>query len=407
MKKTAISITAAMFAMTALSSPARADGDLLRLGIGIGATILGEAMKGGKDRQPRRGDKLEGRVGDRQQTRERQTRNTKGREAAPATAAAVATLALPEVIPTPEAKPTAEEMAVWLADAPNREQAEIEIAADAEMRGVQPALDQTTTAATTTEAATVELVDNDGKSWGKVSAEQHAKAMKFASLGMTLADAYRAIGLKGPITATTTAEAEGIDLIDEQGRLWGNVPDAVADKVWKAVDLGMKPSEAFAVLSGLKNPDDKAKETAKAETAKIEEEAKTLALCLEPLRMAVAYTECRPYKGQQEAKRTQEKAERQAKLDKDRADAEAAARMTAEAYAKKQRDEAEAKAFADLLSGNGANKPAPIVEAKKPEAVAEIPPVVVVDQTAKTAAVEPTAEAKPAEKTKPKLDIDL
>ncbi|WP_173995726.1 hypothetical protein [Agrobacterium tumefaciens] len=388
MKKTITATVAALFLTTSLVGPARANDDVIRLGIGIAGALFGEAMKGGKERQPRRGDKMEGRVGDRQAVRERQTRD-KGREAAPVAAAAVATVALPEIIPTPEAKPTAEEMAAWVADAPNREQVEVEMEMAATVE-----LDTTTTAATATEAkpeaATVEAVDNDGKSWGMITPSQQAKAMQFAALGMNLAAAYRAIGLTGPVA--TTADADGIDLIDENGKLWGNVPDATADKVWKAVDLGMKPSQAFAALSGLPHPDDKAKADVAAATAKADEDAKMLAYCLEPLRMTVPMTECRPYKAQQEAKRAEAKAA-----------AEEQARMTAEAFAKKQKEEAEARAFNDMLTAKTAEQPAAIVAEKPVEIAKETPPVVVVEQPAK---VETTAE-QPVVKPKPKLKLDL
>lgn len=304
MKKIATTITAALFSMTALSVPARANDDLIRLGIGVGAALLGEAMKGGGNRQngaqPRKGDKMIGRVDGKQTKGQKQEprQTAKKRQAAPADEVAYAPL--PAIVPLPEDKPTADEMAAWIAAAPEREAMEAQ--AEAEI------------------AAHVEQV-----------AEQ-----------------------------TTTAEAEGIDLIDENGRLWGNVPDATADKVWKAVDLGMKPSAAFAALSGLPDPslaEDKAKADAEA----------------------VA----------------------QAKAAEDEKARQAVAAMLADKPAEE----------AAKVAENTEAAPS-IVEAEK---TAEAEPKPAVDAESKTAAIEkpaldvdldPPAE-KPAEKAKPKLDVDL
>ncbi|NEJ84232.1 hypothetical protein GR268_48260, partial [Rhizobium leguminosarum] len=124
--------------------------------------------------------------------------------------------------------------------------------AEAEMaQAPMVATDATTTAAvnaTPAPAADVAAVPNapaeeateearvGDEYWGKITPSQQAKAMKFGSLGMSLADAYRAIGLKCPIDEPT--EPTGRDLIDENGKLWGNVPKETADNVWKAVDMG-------------------------------------------------------------------------------------------------------------------------------------------------------------------------
>lgn len=330
MRKTAVSITAAMFAMTALSTPARADADAIRLGVGIGAMIIGEiakgAGKGGNKRKP------EGRVERRQKPqsgqRDRNRTKTTKTAAGAATAAAVA-LALPEVGPLPEAKPTAEQMTAWLADAPNRAQAEVEAA---EGVALAEAIDPATTAATTAEAetATVDMVDEQNRNWGKLTPTDAKKAWDMVALGMTPSQAFEAFpSLSAPVAETAKAERDSYDLIDDDGRLWGSVSKETSDKVWKAVDLGMTREQAFAALSGLPHPD----EAKEAEPAAVVE----------------------------------------------------------------------------------AKEAAPIVEAEKPaEAVTVTEPVATVDEMDVTAAVEPTPEVKaeqiekkPAEKAKPKLDIDL
>lgn len=308
MKKTAI-LTAAMFAMTALSTPARANDDAIRLGIGIAGALIGEAMKGGGNRQngaqPRKGDQMIGRVDGKpikgQKQEPRQT--AKKRQAAPASDVAYAPL--PEIVPTPEDKPTADEMAAWIAAAPEREameaQAEAEIAAD-----LAPVAEPTTT--------TTANADDDGQR----------------------------------------------DLLDENGKLWGSVPEEMANRVWQAVDLGMKPSQAIPAITGLADPS--------IAEAKAKADAEAVA---------------------------------QAKAAEDEKARQAVAAMLADKPAEETAKVAE----------NTEAAPS-IVEAEK-TAEAEQKPAVDAEST--TAAIDkptldvdldPPAE-KPAEKAKPKLDVDL
>lgn len=324
MKKTITATIAALFLSTSLVGPAAANDDLLRLGIGLGATIIGQAMKGGGNhrssgREPGRGDTLLGPVGGKQQP----TRQASGKSK-PAKADDKAQWAsyVPTTPAIPLAKPTDEEMVAWAAAAPEREAQEQQ--AEAEMAEAPVvATDATTTAAVTAtpapsadvaavpsapaEEATEELRFGD-EYWGKVTKSQRDKADKFVSLGMSYPDAYRAIGLKGPIDEQ--AEPTGYDLIDENGRLWGNVPKEKADNVWKAVDMGMKPSDAIRAIAKLEDPDVvKAKAAAEAEADKAQE-ATTLAKCIkneldwhhfkfgQMLGGPVKYTECRPFEAQ-------------------------------------------------------------------------------------------------------------
>jgi hypothetical protein len=288
---------AALFLTTSLAAPAAANDDVIRLGLGLGAALLGEAMKGGGNgkAQPRRGDKLEGRVDGKPLRQGQRTSKNKKQDSA-GKAAVAGGFALPAVGPLIEAKPTSEQMDVWIASASERdaqdEAAEIEMAA-----GPVIATDDTTTAAV--EEATIEITDEHGKSWGMVTPTQQAKINEFIPLGMGLSDSYRAIGLKGPVEQV---EAAGIDLIDENGVLWGNVPDEVADRVWKAVDLGMKPSDAIPVIAKLEHPDvAKAKADADNQIAKAEDE-KTLANCIDKrmnrFTTNMRYTECHKYEDQ-------------------------------------------------------------------------------------------------------------
>ncbi|ANL11987.1 MULTISPECIES: hypothetical protein [unclassified Rhizobium] len=322
MKKTITATIAALFMTTSLIGPAAAGNDLLRLGIGVGAALIGEAMKGGGNhrsggREPGKGDTLLGPVGGKQQP----TRQASGKSK-PTKADDKAQWAsyVPTTPAIPAAKPTDEEMVAWAAAAPEREAQEEQ--AEAEMaQAPVVATDATTTAAVTAtptadvaaaptapaEEATEEARYGD-EYWGKITKSQMEKALKFGSLGMSTPDAYRAIGLKGPIDEQA-AEPTGFDLIDENGKLWGNVPKEKADNVWKAVDMGMKPSDAIRAIAKLEDPDVvKAKAAAEAEADKVAAD-KTLAKCIKneldyrhymflPMGGPVKYTECRPYEAQ-------------------------------------------------------------------------------------------------------------
>lgn len=264
MKKTITTTLAALFLTTSLVGPAAANDDLIRLGIGLGATLLGEAMKGGgnnRQAQPRKGDKLEGRVDGKptRQGSQQTAKNNKQQSKEAEKAEWAARFPVPAVGPTPETKPTPEEMTAWLAAAPEREAQED--AAEAEMAaGPVVATDATTTAAveaaqaSQVEAATVELFDNQNQSWGKVSPTQAAKASEFSRLGMTAADSYRAIGLRGPMAVYPMWDGKR-ELRDENGRVWGRVDIEVTERVAKAVEMGMPASKAIAALTSLADPD--------------------------------------------------------------------------------------------------------------------------------------------------------
>ncbi|WP_429819051.1 hypothetical protein [Ensifer sp. B1-9] len=284
MKKTITTTIAALLISTSVVGPAAANDDLIRLGIGLGATLLGEAMKGGGNSQarPRNGDKLEGRV-DGKPIRQgsNQTAKTKKQREEAEKAEWAARFPVPNVGPVPEAKPTPEQMTAWLAAAPEREAQDA--AAEAEMAaGPVVATDATTTAAVETtqasqlEEATVELFDNTNQSWGKVTPTQAAKADEFARLGMSRADSYRAIGRRGPMAAYPEWDGKR-ELRDENGRVWGRVDVDVMERVAKAVEMGMPASKAIPAIANLVDPDviaAKAKAEAEASDA-------TKAECLE------------------------------------------------------------------------------------------------------------------------------
>ncbi|ANL87073.1 hypothetical protein [Rhizobium phaseoli] len=324
MKKTITATIAALFLTTSLVGPAAAGNDLLRLGIGVGAALIGEAMKGGGNhrsggREPGKGDTLLGPVGGKQQP----TRQASGKSK-PAKADDKAQWAsyVPTTPPIPASKPTDEEMVAWAAAVPEREAQEQQ--ADAEMaQAPVVATDATTTAAVTAtpaadvavaptapaEEATEEARYGD-EYWGKITKSQMEKALKFGSLGMSTPDAYRAIGLKGPIDEQA-AEPTGFDLIDENGKLWGNVPKEKADNVWKAVDMGMKPSDAIRAIAKLEDPDVvKAKAAAEAEADKVAAD-KTRASCLDKAvtMPGTKWTECSQYQAEMDAAARKDKAD--------------------------------------------------------------------------------------------------
>lgn len=334
MKKTITTTIAALFITTSLVGPAAANDDAIRLGLGIGGMILGEMINGGGNRQaqPRKGDKLEGRVDGKpirqgsQQTAKTKKQQQQSKEAEKAEWAA--RFPVPNVGPVPEAKPTPEQMTAWLAAAPEREAQEE--AAEAEMAaGPVVATDETTAAAVEVaqasqpEEAMVELFDNTNQSWGKVTPTQAAKAEEFARLGMSRADSYRAIGLRGPMAAYPEWDGKH-ELRDENGRVWGRVDVEVMERVAKAVEMGMPASKAIPALTSLVDPDVvAAKAKADAETAMAEDE-KTRAKCiqnaLDQTRYSFAniggrtkYVECRPYEDEIVAAIAKAEADRKAK----------------------------------------------------------------------------------------------
>ncbi|PTV70188.1 hypothetical protein [Agrobacterium pusense] len=67
---------------------------------------------------------------------------------------------------------------------------------------------------------------------------------------------YAALQAASPSTPETDTE-EGVPLYDEQGRFWGSVTPADAQKVEQAVALGMKPSTVIPDMLGLKLPEAK------------------------------------------------------------------------------------------------------------------------------------------------------
>lgn len=114
MKKTTTAILAALFSMTALSTPALAN-DAVRIGVGILGLVINEAAKGsnkGNARRPGKGDTLIGRVGEEPRRNNGGRARNKGTQAAAAAAVALATL--PETGPFPEARPSDEEIAQLL-----------------------------------------------------------------------------------------------------------------------------------------------------------------------------------------------------------------------------------------------------------------------------------------------------
>ncbi|NEJ83239.1 hypothetical protein GR268_42950, partial [Rhizobium leguminosarum] len=115
MKKTITATIAALVLTTSLVGPAAADNDFLRLGIGVGAALLGEAIKGGGNhrsggRQPGKGDTLVGPVGGKQQSNRQAS--GKGKPAKADDKAQWASY-VPTTPAIPEAKPTEEEMVAW------------------------------------------------------------------------------------------------------------------------------------------------------------------------------------------------------------------------------------------------------------------------------------------------------
>ncbi|TBF89106.1 hypothetical protein [Rhizobium leguminosarum] len=454
MKKTITTTVAALLLTTSLVGPAAADNGLLRLGIGVGAALLGEAMKGGGNhrqggREPGKGDKLLGRVDGKQQP----TRQASGKSK-PAKADDTAQWAayVPTTPAIPLSKPTDEEMVAWAAAAPEREaqeqQAEAEMAeapvigtdatTTAAVDAPQTAADGEVVPSVPAEEAT-EVARVGDEYWGKITPSQQAKAMKFGSLGMSLRDAYLAIGLKGPIDEQT--EPTGRDLIDENGRLWGNVPKEVADNVWKAVDMGMKPSDAIRAIAKLEDPDTvKARAVAEAEAAKAQD-TKTLAFCVDKrLSMPTQrWTECYPLEDQIAAAVAKVEAEQKAKDDAEIAqcvadriagksercaghedevqvalsklNADQKAQLAASQAAAEQKAKAEEAGnaiFGDRSAPVAENKPA--FSAKSAENQATAAPAVEAEKPAidggKTAAIEAIKPAEqPPAKKKMKLDL--
>lgn len=204
-KKAAALGLSAMMAFTALSVPAQA-GDGARLGLGLGLAIIGEIAKGaGKSsgRQPGRGDKLIGRVG------EKPTRNSssrKGNSVAPAAgAAAVVALALPEFGPVVEWRP-----------------------------------DPAAVAINTVVAGTEQTEGNPSPT------------------ALAFADVSEDIAFTPPPELTDegvmVAVDQSVPLTDETGFYWGEVDPTTAQRIEALIGTGMKPSEAIRALASLPGP---------------------------------------------------------------------------------------------------------------------------------------------------------
>lgn len=189
-----------LLAFSALSSPAAAGNDGLRLGIGIGALIINEMAKGAKNgnrgRSPGKGDTLIGRVGE-EPVRNKRSGKVKG-GASGVAAGAVAAFALPEVGPSIEWRPDPSSVAI----------------------------DPVATAA--------------------VSSEE---ANPSPALAADLNETPENVSTQQDIAAATS-----VALTDETGFTWGEVSPEVAEKVKAATQLGMKPSDAIRALSGLPGP---------------------------------------------------------------------------------------------------------------------------------------------------------
>ncbi|MGO7674849.1 hypothetical protein ACC685_33340, partial [Rhizobium ruizarguesonis] len=56
--------------------------------------------------------------------------------------------------------------------------------------------------------------------------------------------------------AVTDAEDEDVPVYDEDGKTWGYVSQETAQKIGKAVERGVKPSDAIAALTTLERPKD-------------------------------------------------------------------------------------------------------------------------------------------------------
>ncbi len=185
-------ITAAAFMATASTIPARADDTALRLGIGIGAAILGEVLKN-SDRP-----------------RQRQVAPQRSRQQAPARAAskkapaarqAVAPVvaALPAEVPIPVSRPDPAEAfpvdsSSPIASAPVLE-ASRTIAVEEVPHGDFPDV--------------VSIEDEHGRVWGTVDGEVAVKIEQAVELGMSRSDAIAALtDLSPPADETTAALPE-------------------------------------------------------------------------------------------------------------------------------------------------------------------------------------------------------
>lgn len=235
MKKQLTAITAAMFAMTALAAPAKAN-DAVRLGVGILGLVINEAAKGGKgrsaERRPGRGDTMIGRVGE----APAQRRGSASRKAgAVAAGTAVAALALPETGPAIEWRPDPASIVI----------------ADAAEPTVGSSVDDFETASTEAPLSSSSL-DQDNA--------------------------------PAPVVA-----AGPVELSDENGIYWGTVDGATAEKIDAAEKLGMKRSQAIVALSGLPMP-----EQAKADGAYQGYTAATAEAQPEPAKPAQSVVEAVP-----------------------------------------------------------------------------------------------------------------
>jgi len=166
MKKTTAII--AVLLSTAVAAPAQAN-DGVRLGIGVGALIINEMMKGGNNKaggKRNKDDQLIGRVGEEPAPRNTGSRNRN--KVAPTVAAggaaAAVAYALPEgdKAPIPETKPTPEQMAEYAA-----------LQASSSSTPISDEFDEG-----------IPLHDEQGRYWGVVSPDEAEKVDAAVKLGM-------------------------------------------------------------------------------------------------------------------------------------------------------------------------------------------------------------------------------
>lgn len=263
MKKTSVALVAALFSMTALSAPARADGDMIRLGIGLGAALLGEAMKGGgkggqrqSGRQPRKGDTLIGRVGEEEPSRRNNGARVRNKVAPAAAAGAVALAALPDIGPLPEARPSDEEIAQLLSGP------------TPSVDGVDP---NATTAAIADASAQQSATSTEGKSvaFGSVHLmEPVTDTFDDGSDGSELlvGEEVAADDRNGDFGTVWNRQRTAGTVFDENYVAWGDFPAATIEKIDNATAGGMTRSAAIVAHSDMAAPG-KTKAQAAAELA--------------------------------------------------------------------------------------------------------------------------------------------
>lgn len=227
MKAIGIIAATALAAASFTAVPARAnERDLIRLGVGIGAAIIGEAMRNQRPKQTQ----------PQQRRQQPQARSSNRQAPARQRAAAPAIAALPAVVPIPEFRPDPEAVAAQpfspISD-PVLEAARIFTGQQHEMEVPHDVLPEV-----------VSIEDEQGRVWGVVDGHTAVKIEQAVDLGMSRSDAIAALtDLSPPQEAMVEEEAVSVP-----EPVVADIPPAIIEADLAPAELTEDIPEVVAVI---------------------------------------------------------------------------------------------------------------------------------------------------------------